>query len=251
MAVTLCAKEDTIGKTRPIESSLLLDTEKFNLKAGNKFSGFFLYPNIQGHCGIKTLDKKQIWYFFLPHVFLSWENLITREQLFGIMTAAKPENIERFLAPINETLNEFDINTPVRIAAFLAQIGHESASLRYSEEIASGEDYEGRTDLGNINPGDGKRFKGRGLIQLTGRSNYLAAGEFFGVPFIDKPSLVALPQHAARVSGWFWRRRLLNDLADANNVDSFIAITKRINGGVNGLTDRLRRWKIAKQILVV
>lgn len=97
--------------------------------------------------------------------------MIKIEQLKKIIPYAG-RRADVFLVPINEAMNEFGINTPIRQAAFLAQIAHESGSLRYVREIASGEAYEGRVDLGNTEPGDGPRFRGRGLIQITGRSNY-------------------------------------------------------------------------------
>src|SRR5512134_1807593 len=101
----------------------------------------------------------------------------TREKLWAIMIEAVEAQLDRYFEPLAEAMPANDINTPLRIAHFLAQLGHESGDLRYSEELASGIAYEGRLDLGNTQPGDGMRFKGRGLIQLTGRANYTRYGQ--------------------------------------------------------------------------
>jgi predicted chitinase/peptidoglycan hydrolase-like protein with peptidoglycan-binding domain len=141
------------------------------------------------------------------------------------------------------------IDTPLRQAHFLAQIGHESGELRFRAEIASGEAYEGRRDLGNTQPGDGRRFKGRGLIQLTGRANYREYGRAIGreAELLADPELLATdPDLCADVAGWFWAKRNLNTLADA---DDLTGITRRINGGLNGLDDRRRLLKRAKALL--
>ncbi len=154
-----------------------------------------------------------------------------------------------FLEPLNRTMKEFEINTTARKAAFLAQIAHESGSLRYLKEIASGDAYEGRKDLGNTENGDGKRFKGRGLLQITGRENYRKCSEaLFANDYIllDKPELLELPENACRSAGWFWESRGLNELADKGE---FTTITRRINGGTNGLQDRLAHWDRALQVL--
>jgi predicted chitinase/peptidoglycan hydrolase-like protein with peptidoglycan-binding domain len=141
------------------------------------------------------------------------------------------------------------IDTPLRQAHFLAQIGHESGELRFRAEIASGEAYEGRDDLGNTQPGDGRRFKGRGLIQLTGRANYREYGRAIGreAELLADPELLATDSDlCVDVAGWFWVKRNLNTLADA---DDLTGITKRINGGLNGLEDRRRLLKRAKALL--
>jgi predicted chitinase len=141
------------------------------------------------------------------------------------------------------------IDTPLRQAHFLAQIGHESGELRFRDEIASGEAYEGRRDLGNTQPGDGPRFKGRGLIQLTGRANYREYGRAISreAELLANPELLTTdPDLCVDVAGWFWAKRHLNTLAEA---DDLTGITKRINGGLNGLEDRRRLLRRAKAFL--
>lgn len=132
---------------------------------------------------------------------------------------------------------EADISTPKRQAAFIAQIAHESGEFRWMEELATGQAYEGRKDLGNTQPGDGKRFKGRGPIQLTGRNNYAAAGAALGLDLLTDPAQVATPAIGFRTTAWFWKSHGLNVLADAGP-GTFDAITQRINGGLNGKKER-------------
>lgn len=149
----------------------------------------------------------------------------------------------RYAPPLIEAMREGDITTQKRSAAWLAQLGHESVSLRYFEEIASGAAYEGRTDLGNTQPGDGVRYKGRGPIQLTGRANYREAGKALDLPLEDRPQMASEPRVGFRVAVWYWTTRGLNPLADRGD---FREITIRINGGLNGYDDRCSRWSICK-----
>lgn len=151
-----------------------------------------------------------------------------------------------FAEPITDAMAEFDINTPARQAAFVAQVGHESGQLRYVEELASGQAYEGRLDLGNTQPGDGVRYKGRGLIQITGRSNYVACMLALDVDCVLHPELLCEPINAARSAAWFWKSHGLNELADQGDQ---VKVTKRINGGINGLADRLALFEKAKEVL--
>lgn len=172
---------------------------------------------------------------------------ITSAQLTGIMPKCQhPE----YLSHINAALVEGSINTCHRKAAFLAQLAHESGQLMYMEELASGDAYEGREDLGNTQPGDGRRFKGRGPIQLTGRANYRAAGQALGLNLEANPTLVATPEVGFRTSVWFWTRHNLNALADAGTLEAFRLITRKINGGTNGQADREKYWASAKSVLV-
>ena len=160
--------------------------------------------------------------------------MITGTQLQSIMPFAKAR-IPSFVAPLNGAMHEFHINSPIRQAAFIAQIAHESGELRYVEEIASGSAYEGRKDLGNTQPGDGMKYKGRGLIQITGRNNYLECGKALGVDLVTQPELLETNDLACRSAAWFWASHGLNDLADKGD---YIRICRRINGGLNGLKER-------------
>jgi putative chitinase len=173
-------------------------------------------------------------------------------------------NAARFLEPLADAMEEFDIATPARQAAFLAQAAHESGELRFVLEGASGEAYEGNVHLGNVHPGDGPRFKGRGLIQITGRKNYQLCGAALAIDLINEPELLEEPVNACRSAAWFWTegaglnlsRRArehgvkencnLNDLADAGD---FEGITLAINGGLNGQPDRLAHFERAQGAL--
>lgn len=174
--------------------------------------------------------------------------LLTRDALAAIMPLASQANLDRFAEPLEVACQEYGIDTPARTAAFIAQLAHESGSLKFVRELAAVDAYEGRKDLGNTQPGDGRRFKGRGLIQITGRANYAACGQALGLDLIDDPALLEQPGPACRSAGWFWSTRKLNALADAGD---FEKITRRINGGLNGYADRLAYYERAKTVLGV
>jgi putative chitinase len=165
-------------------------------------------------------------------------------------TGARIDRAAEWLPAITAAMSEFDINTPERQAAFLAQIGHESGGLHWTTEIwgpsIAQSHYEGRRDLGNTEPGDGFRFKGRGLIQTTGRANYEATGAALGVDLLMAPETLAEPGYAARSAAWYWKTHGLNELAD---LGAFTLITRRINGGLTGIDDRMALWEKAKEVM--
>lgn len=174
-------------------------------------------------------------------------------------TGCTQERADLYAPLLSDACGFYKINTPDRLAAFLAQIGHESVSLKYSKEIwgptPAQQRYEGRKDLGNTQPGDGERYKGHGLIQTTGRFNHAAVRDrlrkHFGsaVPdFEADPEKLAEPKWAAWSAADYWDWKGLNELADRGD---FKLITLRINGGQNGAADRERRWEIARQVLGV
>jgi len=142
----------------------------------------------------------------------------------------------------------YDITSPKRQAAFLAQVGHESGRLRYTSEIwgptPAQARYEGRADLGNTIKGDGFRYRGRGLLQITGRANYRSLSKRLGVDFENQPELLAEYKFAALSAADYWGSHKLNILADSGD---FVTLTKRINGGTNGLADRQKLWAMCKQ----
>lgn len=152
---------------------------------------------------------------------------------------------------INATTDKYQINTLLRQAHFLAQIGHESGRLYYVKELASGEDYDtGKKaiTLGNTpeKDGDGQKYKGRGLIEITGLTNYKAVSIALGVDFVKNPELLETPKYASLSSGWFWDSRKLNDFADH---DWLIRITSKVNGGQNGIDDRRAILITSKKVL--
>lgn len=165
----------------------------------------------------------------------SWTALFSR---FG----AAPERASELALAANVHVGEYGIDeTPLRLCHFMAQLAHESDNFHAMEEYASGAAYEGRKDLGNTQPGDGKRFKGRGPIQLTGRANYRDYGQRLGIDFERHPEIAAIPSIGMLTACTYWMVKGLNALADK---DDLTGITKRINGGTNGLEDR--RVKLAK-----
>jgi putative chitinase len=198
--------------------------------------------------------------------------MITTEQLEKIGIDAK------WLKPLNDTFARFEINTPKRMASFIGQCMHESGNFKVMEEnlnysavrltqvfpnrftlakaqdcVAKGKQaiaeamYGGRSDLGNTQVGDGGKFFGRGLIQLTGRANYTAFANAIGKPeIVENPSLVATPEYATLSAGWFWGTRKLNTQADS---DDYITMTRRINGGTLGLQDRMNNINKILRIL--
>lgn len=208
---------------------------------------------------------------------------ITSSQLATIMPACP--DTESWAPALNTAMQQFDITTTERISAFLAQLAHESGqmkrlveNLNYSaprlmqvwparfptlgkaqlyernpEKLANYV-YAKRLGNGDEASGDGWRYRGRGLIQLTGRGNYQAAAQGIGLPLEDQPELLEQPGPAALSAAWFWKSHGLNELADDQNADNdtqdFKTITRRINGGTVGLNERLAYWDKAKTVMV-
>ena len=179
---------------------------------------------------------------------------ITEQQLLQILpNAGRQAGV--FVPVLNAAMGRYGIVTPLRIAAFIAQVGHESGQLRYVREIwgptAQQAGYEGRADLGNTVKGDGSRYRGRGLIQVTGRANYKACGDALGLDLISQPELLEQPRYATLSAAWFWTQHGLNTLADAGdnaNIGSIINTGRR--GRVpNGAQDRQALYAKALKVL--
>ncbi|KPA98082.1 glycoside hydrolase family 19 protein [Pseudomonas asplenii] len=174
---------------------------------------------------------------------------ITQQQLLQILPNAGAK-AGVFVPALNTAMGKYGIVGRLRVAAFIAQIGHESGQLRWVREIwgptAVQLGYEGRQDLGNTQPGDGSKYRGRGLIQITGRANYAACGEALTLDLIAQPELLEQPANACMSAAWFWSSKGLNTLADAGQ---FTKITSRINGGQNGAADRQALYDLAMKVL--
>ncbi|KJK05382.1 glycoside hydrolase family 19 protein [Pseudomonas tussilaginis] len=179
---------------------------------------------------------------------------INAQQLLQILPNAGAKKAGVFAPVLNAAMVKFDIVTPHRQAMFLAQIGHESGQLRYVRELG-GDSYLSKYDTGTLAQrlgntpeadGDGQKYCGRGLIQITGRSNYKRCGEALGLDLINHPELLEQPEHAASSAAWFWHQAGLNRPADRGE---FNLVTRRINGGLNGLEDRLKLWARAREVL--
>jgi putative chitinase len=164
----------------------------------------------------------------------------------GKMAERQAEIIKEAGQVLQATLEAYEINTRLRIAHFLGQTCHESAGFRTTEEFASGAAYEGRKDLGNVKKGDGRLYKGRGLLQLTGRTNYAEYGKVLGVDLENNPAMAAEPALSLKIACEYWKRRKLNPDCDRDDVR---ATTRRINGGLNGLEDRSNYIRKAKEAL--
>lgn len=181
---------------------------------------------------------------------------VTLKQLQHILPNAGTQ-ASVFLPVLNAAMVKWGIVTPLRKRAFLAQIGHESGQLRYVRELGN-DQYLAKYDTGKLAArlgntpeadGDGQRYRGRGLVQVTGHDNYKRCGEALGLDLLARPELLERPEHAADSAGWFWHQAGLNSLAD-KGPSAFEAITRRINGGLNGQDDRLAIYKRAEQVLI-
>lgn len=174
---------------------------------------------------------------------------ISAADLIKVVPNARQDLVAKLAPAFQQELPKAAINTGLRIAHFVAQMAHESA-FRYMEELGNADyfkRYDGRKDLGNTEPGDGARYKGRGIIQLTGRTNYATYGQKLGLDLINKPELATDPVVATKVACLYWTERRINEPADADDV---YTVTRRINGGQNGIDDRIMKLKIAKSIWV-
>ena len=180
---------------------------------------------------------------------------ITEQQLLQIFPKAG-RNAGVFASALNLAMERYQINTRLRMAAFIAQVGHESGQFRYVRELG-GDKYLSKYDTGALAKrlgntpeadGDGQKYRGRGLIQVTGRDNYLACSKaLFGDDrLLRTPELLEQAEWAAKSAAWFWNSLDLNKLADSG---SFEMITRRINGGVNGLAERMAFYNAALKVL--
>lgn len=247
---SIVALRDTVLKRFPVDSSSLGDADKMPFFQRDRLE-IVNYKKVDNHIKFLTLELRYLgsWYAFADHVQIDDPNipvLITLDQLAVI---APYTAIAQSLAPLIEHLNitmaRYHINTPLRKAHFLAQIAHESDGFNTTREYASGTDYEWRDDLGNIYEGDGVKFRGRGLIQVTGRANYKSCGDALGIDLIANPSRLEDYDLACLSAGWFWNQHGLNIHADFDDIRK---ITRVINGGFNGLQDRINYLNRAKKV---
>ena len=171
--------------------------------------------------------------------------MITLAQLRACMPTCPAERAAIFLEAINSTLVEFQVDSLQERACFLAQMGHETLDLKYMREIHDGSNYEGRSDLGNTQPGDGRRFPGRGGFQVTGRTNTLRCLAALGRRE-DDVGYLETPIGGMRSAGWYWRDRGLGVPASQGN---FGTVTQKINGRFNGLDDRFKRYILCRKAL--
>lgn len=162
--------------------------------------------------------------------------LVTKSQLAYIWGCAENLIKDYEVEEMNKGLNLFEINTPVRIQHFLAQISHESGGGRWKQELASGKDYEGRKDLGNTQPGDGPKFKGAGYIQMTGRANYQRFADYIKDPKVMEGVKYVAEKYPMTSAGYWWHSHGMNAFCDKK--PTVEQVTRIVNGGVNGLEER-------------
>ena len=171
------------------------------------------------------------------------------EDLCALAPRAKKDLLKQFSIVAPAVLAEYEINTALREAHFWAQAAHETGGFKFMREIWGPTDaqkrYEGRKDLGNTEPGDGKRYAGRGIFQLTGRANYKKYGDILGIDLVGDPEKAADPETSLRIACEYWKSRKINACADKDDV---VAVTKKINGGTNGIADRRTYLAVAKKM---
>jgi predicted chitinase len=185
--------------------------------------------------------------------------MLSAEQLQSIMPRLSAARNRELLPFLQAAMTEFAIEAPARAAAFVAQLAHESGQFRFMQELWGPTPAQLRyepqstlaTALGNSEAGDGKRFKGRGPIQITGRANYRRFGDLLSIDLVSDPARAAVPDVAFRIAGLFWSKKGLNELADQATADAFREMTRRINGGFNGLADRQKFYAAACTVLEV
>jgi putative chitinase len=189
-------------------------------------------------------------YFYVDHIKYKEELKLSIEDLIYIMPTARTDDIKRYYEPLCQAMIEYKITSKNAIAAFIAQLAHESACFHYSEEIASGEAYNNRVDLGNhLGSNYGVKYKGRGLLQLTGFYNYKKYGEILGIDLVKNPKLASEPIYSTKIAALYWNTNNLTKIAEAGTLASFKAVTQVINGGYNGLASRISYWSKALTIL--
>jgi len=188
--------------------------------------------------------------------------MLTETQLKKICPNISDNNLKVYTPLLNEALKKYDIITIERTACFLSQIIHESGSFKFVKELASGKAYEGRLDLGNTQAGDGVKFKGRGLIQTTGRTNYKLVSQYLfnDERLLQNPEILEQPEYALESACYYWKSKDLNFICDKPDDwtrlykdkarTKFEWLTIKINGGLNGLSDRLHHYKLAKSVLM-
>lgn len=221
-------------------------------QVSNKGNSTLDYYHLPDH---RTLvyDRRTSFAFWEQPLTLDSGNplAVTAEQLKAICPEASLANIKKHIEPLNTAMQKYEINTRLRQAHFLAQVSVESDHFRATREYASGKEYEGRADLGNTQPGDGVRFAGRGLIQITGRDIYIKYGRYLGRDLTQGNNMKLVEQEpwAADAAGYFWliykKAKDLNGRADRDNVES---VTRAVNGGHNGLAARIRYTANAKKV---
>ncbi len=256
----------TYLKKQPIDSSELDENEKKEVPAGQEYKVLKYSEEIDRHCLVELDYDAGTWYLWSDHWHLPWQesskdnspssvsapessqhqgvNLVTRQQAESVY--GRKMSDQQF-NDLNSCLQRFEINTVPRIRHFLSQTAHESGGLQWMEEIASGSAYEGRRDLGNVSPGDGRKYKGAGVIQLTGRHNYQKFADFIKDQKVMQGHSYVAQVYPFTSAGFWWKNNDMNALCDRGG--TVREVTKKVNGGYNGLADRQRYYDKACQVI--
>ena len=266
------ATTKTYLKKHPVESSKLSSNEKKEVPVGKEYKILKHSEEIDGHCLVELNYGAGIWYLWSDHWDLHWEepskvlssiqsSAITKttamqsrsHQSHDILTRQQAQSVygrtltDQQFEDLNDCLNRFEINTVQRVRHFLSQTGHESGGLQFMKELANGQAYNGRRDLGNTRPGDGPKYKGAGVIQLTGRSNYQAFANYIGDPKVMEGVNYVSTTYPFSSAGFFWKNKNMNALCDRGA--TVREVTKRVNGGYNGLADREKYYAKACKVI--
>lgn len=242
---TIVALVETKLKKRPIASAQLETYEVISVPLGKSYGIENAEPAQDGHFKVTLAANSGTFYIFSKHWDgLTGKELVTRQQAESVFGTRVSDD---HLKDLNGCLNRYEINTPARIRHFLSQIAHESGGLRWLKELADGWDYEGRDDLGNVQPGDGPKYKGAGVIQLTGRANYEAFSRSINDPQVMQGCNYVAQHYPFTSAGFWWHNNNMNALCDRGA--SVEDVTLRVNGGYNGLDDRIYYYEKAQNVI--
>ena len=246
---TITAKAETKLKKKPIDSAQLQPDEFVLVPPGKSYGVDAIEAAENGHYKVVLAANSGTFFAFNSH----WEGLCSAFGGAQLLSKQQAETLfgnpiyDNELNDLNACLNRYQINTPARMRHFLSQIAHESGGLRWLKELADGSDYEYRDDLGNTQPGDGPRFKGAGAIQLTGRANYENFSQAIGDPRVMEGCDYVASTYPFTSAGFWWHNNDMNCLCDSGaTVED---VTRRVNGGYNGLEDRQHYYNKALEII--
>lgn len=250
---SLTANRNTILKSHLIDSSsegLPQDFKSIPIKAGQKVIYNQIIKTEKNHHLLEIkppIEGRFNWYVFVRHFDDPNPPVVRKDQVEGVFDRLNDKITDFQFKKLDECLKRFDIITLPRVRHFLSQIAHESAGLRYMVEIHDGSNYEGRRDLGNIRPGDGKKFRGVDALQMTGRANYQSFANYIGDQRVMEGWRYVNEKYLFLPSGFWWQNNKMNELCDRGATVE--QVTRRVNGGTNGLAERKRYYERALRFI--
>ena len=248
----LTANRNTILKSHLIDSSegLPQDFRSVLIKSGQKVIYNQIIKTKKNHHLLEIkppIEGRFNWYAFVKHFDDPNPPVVRKDQVEGVFDRLNDKITDFQFQKLDESLKRFDINTVQRVRHFLSQIAHESAGLRYMVEIHDGSNYEGRRDLGNTRPGDGRKFRGVDALQMTGRANYQAFANYIGDQRVMEGWRYVSEKYLFLPSGFWWENNKMNELCDRGATVE--QVTRRVNGGTNGLAERKRYYERALRFI--